>query len=125
MSISVDIVSPTPGVANGEPGGFSRNYQTAKNTAIVLDVTGLTPGVGYLTVIARLYSDDEANPTEEVVYRRDNFRGLYVRSSSKSSLETGFRFSVKRYGGWPSNSQGSVGHIAFAVDVVDGDGNLL
>lgn len=123
---TISVVSPTPGVAVGAPGGFPRAYSSAKITPIVLDVTDVDPGVQYFVVIARFYADaEDENPTEEVVYRRSNFRGLYVKGSFATPIADGIRLSVLRVGGWPSNSTGSsVGHIAFAVDVLDADGNL-
>ena len=123
---SVSIVSPTPGVAIGEAGGFSKSYEVARATPIILEITDLSPGIRYLSVVARFYADaEDENPTEEVVYRRSNFRGLYVRGSSKAIIDDGLRLSIRRLGGWPSNSAGNVGHIVFAIDAVDQNGNLL
>lgn len=121
----VVVVSPTPGVAPGDPGGFPKNYDLAKNTPIVLEITDLFPGVQYLVVIARFYMTSESpNPVEEVVFRRGQFRGLYIKYSYLESIGDGVRLHTRRYGGWPTNSDGVMGHILFAVDALDASGNL-
>lgn len=123
----VTVVSPTPGVAAGAPGGFPANYRTAKDTPIVLQVADLDPGLIYFVLIARFYVGDteEEDPAEEVVYRRGVFRGPYKAGSFTRSTSGGLQLSVRRTGGWPSNlSRTRIARIAFALDAIDGNGNL-
>lgn len=125
ISPTITIISPTPGVAPGDPGGFPAREAEAKLTPIVLQITDLSPGLGYLAVIVRMYIDDEdENPVEEVVYRRNNFRGNYVKGSSRSTIANGVELSVMRAGGWPTTVVSGRRFIVFAVDAVDSDGNL-
>lgn len=109
---TITVVSPTPGVEPGQPGGFPADYDTAKDTPIVLEVTDLAPGVAYVALLAL------TGGSEEVVYRRDAFRGLYATGSSLEVIAGGFRFTVRRVGGWPP------GEITWDVDAIDGAGNL-
>lgn len=109
----VTIISPTPGVNPGDPGGFPADWLTARNTPIVLQVTDLAPGLEYVAVIATL-----PGGVEEVVYRRGAFRGRYVALSSVAAITNGFQFSVRPADGWPP------GNITFAVDPLDAAGNL-
>lgn len=100
-------------------------YQVAKVTPIVLDIVDVAPGLKYIALIARFYATGEsAHPDEEVVYRRGQFRGKYVVGSSLAAIAGGYRLTITREGGWPSNVQGVVGHIVFALDVLDSAGNL-
>lgn len=122
---TITVVSPTPGVAPGELGGFPAREADAKLTPIVLQITDLDPGLQYLAVIVRMYIDDEdADPVEEVVFRRDNFRGHYVKGSTKTVIANGVELSVLRAGGWPVTVVTGRRFIVFAVDAVDADGNF-
>lgn len=65
--------------------------------AIVLEVTDET-ALGRVFVVARF-------PTlgvEEVVHQGDRFASLYTGASSRASITGGYRYSVKRNGGWPA-----------------------
>src|SRR5436190_1486285 len=79
---AVSVISPLPGVAAGEPGGFPRNYNAAKDTPIVMEITDLTSPIRYVMVAAR-FSDSDA---EEVIYRRGQFRGLYITGSTQAMM---------------------------------------
>lgn len=124
----VVVISPTPGVPPGDPGGFPRSISEAKNTPIVLKVEDPMPGVRYIVIIARFYVDvEDAAPTEEVVFRRGQFRGKYVKNSFWVPTIDGIQLSVRRTGGWPASVVGtatSKPYIVFAVDALDADGNL-
>lgn len=115
---TITIVSPTPGVAPGAPGGFSADWQTARMTPIVVDVTDVTPGIGYLCFVAKYPGVvDEAN-----VYRRGAFRGSFLGLSSIGAIANGFRLTILPINGWPSSDV--LNDITFDVDAIDGDGNL-
>jgi hypothetical protein len=115
---TIAIVSPTPGVAPGAPGGFPADLATARDTPIVLDVTDVTPGNRYICVVARF----RGAVGEEVVYRRGSFRGLYAGYSSSTAISNGTRLSVRRQGGWPGSN--SLDDVTFEIDAVDAAGNL-
>lgn len=110
---TITIISPTPGVAPGDPGGFPADLNAARHTPIVLTITDLSPGLGYICVIATL-----PGGVEEVVYRRDAFRGRYAGLSSVIAIANGLQFSVRHAEGWPP------GNVTFAVDPSDLAGNL-
>lgn len=120
---AVTIVSPTPGVAAGQPDGFPRDFDQAKLTPVVLLINDLAPGLKYACVVVRFGQD--GNEIEEVVYRRGLFRGLYRKLSSAIVTATGVSLTVARAGGWlasPDTNQLST--IIFDVDATDAVGNL-
>lgn len=113
------VISPTPGVAAGAPGGFPADPTAAANTPIILRVTDVDPGNRYIVIIATL-----ANGHEEVVYRRGAFRGGYV-ASIETAITYGVELTVSRAGGWPFNPSPSLGGtIVFVLDALDQAGNL-
>lgn len=119
---TITIVSPTPGVAPGQPGGFPRNRQEALVTPIVLRVSDAAPGIAYIEVAVRFYGsqeelDADENGVEETIYRRGNFRGKHT-SSSVEVDGTDLILTVFRAGGWTGR------FIKFSVDSLDSDGNL-
>lgn len=125
---TITVISPTPGVAPGDAGGFPSDLSAARDTPIVLDVGDLAPGLVYFAIIARFYINAESeHPVEEVVYRRGQFRGQYVEGSSTvARVEiNGLRMTIKRADGWPIDvtTKGKP-FVVFAVDAVDGAGNL-
>jgi hypothetical protein len=113
---SITVVSPTPGVTPGSPGGFPADVEAAAETAIVLDVVDSAPGNRLVIVTARFVSSTGVL-AEEVVYRRGQFRGNYIAGSTQAAIANGVRLTCKRDGGWP-------GAPTFAIDAVDQDGNL-
>lgn len=114
----ITIVSPTPGVAPGAPGGFPADLESAKATPIVLQLTDAGAGLRYACIVARFHGSG----TEEVVYRRGTFRGGYAVGSSSSAIAGGLQLSVKRLGGWPGSS--NLDDVSFEVDLLDAAGNL-
>jgi hypothetical protein len=111
----ITILSPTPGVAPGAPGGFPVDWVTARNTPIVLQVIDATPGgLAYLAIVARFGSGAQ----EQTVYRRGAFRGDYAALSIATSLPSGVLLQVRNINGWPP------GGVTFAIDPVDKVGNL-
>lgn len=119
----IEIVSPTPGVAPGEPGGFPRSRRQAIATPIVLRLRDATPGLEYIEIAVRFYGsqdelDADENGIEETVYRRGNFRGKHVLGSTAVIDGDDLVLTVFRDGGWIGR------FIKFAVDAIDGDGNL-
>lgn len=119
----IEIVSPTPGVAPGEPGGFPRSRRQAIRTPIVLRVGDAAPGLLYLEIAVRFYGseddlDADVNGIEETIYRRGGFRGKHVLGSTAVPDGDDLILTVFRDGGWSGR------FIKFFVDPVDGDGNL-
>ena len=114
----VTIISPTPGVDPGSPGGFPASYAAAAVTPIVLTVHGFALNMLYICISVRLLN----GTLEEVVYRRGVFRGLYAANSTQFGIDLGVQLSVQRSGGWPGDDQ--LGDIIFAVDPIDQAGNL-
>jgi hypothetical protein len=119
----IEIVSPTPGVAPGQPGGFPRSRRQAVQTPIVLRVTDEVPGLAYLSVTVKFFGsadelDDDTRATEETVYRDSQFRGKHAASSYLEVEEDGIVLHIYREGGWLGR------YLKFAVDSIDGDGNM-
>jgi len=119
----IEIVSPTPGVAPGQPGGFPASRRAAERTPIVLRITDDAPGLGYIEVAVRFYGsqaelDADENGVEETVFRKGQFRGKHVASSYVEDIDDGVELHVFRDGGWLGR------FIKFAVDPIDEDGNL-
>lgn len=120
---TVLLISPLA-VAAGQPGGFSREYDVAKNTQVVLQVSDLAPGLQYAIVVVRFVGSDDSE-TEEVVYRRGQFRGRYRALSTQFDITNGVQLNIRRDGGWPANiNTNLVSRLAFNVDATDKAGNL-
>lgn len=115
----VTIISPTPGVSPGQPGGFPASPVAAATTPIVLQVHGFALDLLYMCLSVRLLNGS----IEEVVYRRGTFRGVYAALSTQFGIELGVELTVRRTGGWPPGT-GNAGDIVFAVDPIDTAGNL-
>lgn len=110
---SVTAVSPAPGVAPGEIGGFSVDFASARNVAITIDVTGDTSLLQPL-MIAR-FDDDE-----EVVFRRGQFGTHYNGQSMVVGIPRGIRFIIRRTGGWRSGLVATeTSQVSVVVDALD------
>lgn len=121
---TLTIVSPTPGVDPGQPGGFPIDARLAAGTEIVLRLTdttsGGTPaGIALATVRATFAALAEPEP----VYDRGQFVGLYIKNSYQVAITNGVELHVRREDGWPA-SKGVLGDIQFDVNIVDKAGNL-
>lgn len=108
----VTVVSPLPGVAPGDPGGFPLDPEAAKTTPVVLDVDTAGAAITDLVVLVRFLN---LPGNVEVVYYRGNFCGLYVESTKENTV-TGFQLTVKRAGGWFLDGQQS--SLEFVVDAL-------
>lgn len=119
---TVSIVSPTPGLEAGDPGGMPSNYAAAKTTPIVLEVTDADPGNRLIIVVfMQDAGGDLDHPIEEVVYRGGYFRGGYLAAGSwQESITDGVRLHCLRAEGWPGSDAPS---WRFEVDAVDQAGN--
>lgn len=120
---TITFISPTPGVAPGQPGGFPADPNAAKSTPIVIQISDVDPGVQYVNVVVR-YTDSEGTEIEETVYRRSNFRGRYVKGSKAELVGGSLQLTIKRNGGWLELITGASRQFGFFVDAVDEDGNL-
>lgn len=110
---TITVLSPTPGIAPGQPGGFPSNPRLAAVTPVVVRISDLDPGVQYICLVIVV------NGVEEVVYRRGQFRGAYAAGSTQVVSATEVTLTIVRAGGWPSAAQ-----LTFRVDAVDAAGNL-
>lgn len=95
----LDDVSVREGVAQGGAapviGNFSPSVGTplARNDAVSFDVTddtGLLRGEVFVTLGSDTY----------VVYDGERFRGQFANLSSRAAIVDGFRYTVRRNGGW-------------------------
>lgn len=119
----VTFVSPTPGVAPGQPGGFPADPFQAKSTPIVLQISDVDPGVSYVNLVVR-YTDEDGTSVEETVYRRSNFRGRFVKRSKAEMVGGALQLTIYRDGGWMELVTGTSKQFGFYVDAVDGAGNV-
>jgi len=115
----ITVVSPTPGVAPGMPGGFPLDPVAAAATEIVLQVTDINPGLALVVVSASFLG----NTIAETVYRRGAFRGVYAASSYALPIAAGLELHCRRTGGWPAGTS-TIGDIEFDVDAIDLIGGL-
>lgn len=114
----ITIVSPTPDTNPGGGGGFSSDWLVARVTPIVIEITDLAPGNEYLCLTCTYAGASN----EIVVYRRGAFRGEFGALSFAQSITNGLRLTILPAGGWPSSD--ALNDVTFAVDAIDGDGNL-
>lgn len=120
---SVVLISPLA-VPAGQPGGFPREYDQAKLVPVVLQVLDLNPGLQYAIVVVRFPGSDDTE-TEEVVYRRGQFRGRYRALSTQADIANGVQLNIRRDGGWPANiNTNLVSRLVFDIDATDKAGNL-
>lgn len=111
---TIAIISPTPGVAPGAPGGFSADEATALQTPIVIRITD-AGGNRYQSIVM------VRGGSETVVYRRGAFRGEFVARSFVVT-STPLELSILPSAGWASMP--SLNSVSFEVDAVDTSGNL-
>ncbi len=110
---TVAIVSPTPGVDPGDPGGFSDDWDVARLTPIVLEIDA-ADGLTFAVLVARFPGE----AFERVVYRRGSFRGGFAAVSTSEIDGTILRLSILPDYGWPSYA--AIEDITFDIDAVSG-----
>lgn len=81
---TVTVVSP----ALGQP--------IPRNVAFVVDVTDNG------TVGSVLYAEFESSRLSELVWKADRFTFRYAKLSTRTAISGGYRYSLRREGGWPS-----------------------
>lgn len=113
--VTPDAVPPTITVVS--PVSFPADVAAARVTPFVLEVTDLDPGVQFIVVTVRFTGGSVAS--EEVIYRRGNFKAPYL-ASSQETITDGLRLTCLRTGGWPEG----ITAIAFDVDALDAAGNV-
>lgn len=110
MAASVTVIGPTPGATPGTPGAFSADWKVARETPIVIEITG--------TVYELVAVQYPGQLDETVVYRDGAFRGSYAARSTETAISGGIRLSILPSGGWPSSD--ALNDITFIVDPVEG-----
>lgn len=116
---AITVVSPVPGVAPGQPGGFAADWTVARLTPIVVDIDG--DELAYACVVARYPANEVDDAIERVVYRRGVFRAEFASASNAEQVTpTKLRLSILPNEGWPSFE--SVAAIEFDVDAIAGGG---
>ncbi len=112
---TITVISPTPGVTPGQPGGFSARWSIARLTPIVIDIDG--DDLDLACIVARYPSD--GGELERVVYRRGALRpGFVINSAAEQVTATKLRLTVLPSLGWPSFT--SIAEIEFDVDASAG-----
>lgn len=112
---SIENMTPTPGVAPGEPGGFPADYATAKFTPIEFDLVDVAPGLATFVIWCQFPLEDDAI----VVHDGVSFRGQWSARSTIEAIANGYHLSVLPSSGWPP------GEIPdFTVRAVDAAGNV-
>lgn len=98
--LTVQVISPTPGVEAGDAGGFPKNSQAADNTPVVVQISGAASALERMS-----YLMVQTQGGWEVVYWGENFVDPYISGSSQRTFtEDGLKIlelSIKRVGGWP------------------------
>jgi hypothetical protein len=123
VSPVVTWVSPTPGVAPGQAGGFPADPSAAKVYPITIQIGDANPGVHYINVVV-VYTDADGVLVEETIYRRSNFRGRFITGSKAEMVGADLQPTIKRNGGWLELLTGVGTQFAIYADVVDAAGNL-
>jgi len=112
----IAAVSPTPGVAPGEPGGFPNVRRDAEVMPVELLVSDDDSGIAYVSITLRVYGDDATYGTEHVVYRDAEFKSPFRESSTSGTVQE-LAFEIVRTGGWAGR------YLEFSVDAIDAAGN--
>lgn len=115
---TVTVTSPDPGEQPGDPGAFSSDYETAKDTPVLLTVANNGAPIVYINITAQLPNEDEP----VLVYRGDPLGGFAEGFDADSSVTpngTDYDFSIRRDGGWPP------GDFSVTVDAFDEAGNAI
>lgn len=114
LAPTVAIVSPTPNVAPGEPGGFPVDEAAARTTPIVIEVFA-PDGIQLAAIVVRYRSELDA---ERTVYRRGAFRrGFATGSFREQTGPTTWRFHCIPDGSWREVGPQA---MVFDVDVAGG-----
>lgn len=119
------IISPTPGVQPGQPGGFPLDALQARFTPIVLTITD--PEAFSLIALMAFFPDNDDEPDVITVFDGvlNAFQGRFQGGrSTVEVIANGFRFVVCPANGWPTTEDGAVRDISFRVRAVDSNGNL-
>lgn len=120
---TITVVSPTPGVAPGLPGGFPKSFAQAKDTEIVLQVTD-PAGLADVVVLATFLNyPTPGNQIVEAVFRRGAFLGNYLTLSYQVAIVDGVELHCRRVDGWPVGT-GTLGDVKFSVDAIDDAGAI-
>lgn len=112
----VTIVSPTPGVEPGQPGGFPASYSAARATPIIIRITDLVPGIGFALLVAV----HPSWPGEVVVLRRGAFKWPFDVGSTLEVIDpTTIEVTLYHRDGWPPGDG-----LGFYADAIDEVGNI-
>ncbi len=120
MAVVITIVSPDVDDAPGNPGAFSSDYLIARDTEIVVEITGAV-----FELVAVTYPDGSkpsGRTNEEVVYRAGAFRQGYAARSVEEAIAGGKRLRVKPDGVWPTTT--ALHDVRFEIDGVAGAASL-
>jgi hypothetical protein len=116
----ISNVTPTPGVAPGEPGGFPLDPYEASQTPIECDVTDASPGLRLVAMWGQIGLRDsgESTPTY-VVHNGLRFVWPFDSDASeRTTISGGYHYVILPRGGWPPGS------VSLTVEAVDQAGNL-
>lgn len=98
--LNVQVISPTPGVEAGDPGGFPKNSHAADNTPVIVQISGETSSLS-----RRSYLIVQVQGGWEAVYWGENFVEPYISGSTQRSFTdadlTILELSIRRDAGWP------------------------
>lgn len=106
-SAAADTIAPVVSGFSPPPG-----TTIATGDAIQFDVTDDSGAFSRIFAVARFLGVG----TDEVVHDGDAFTARYAPQSNRVPIANGFRYTVRRYGGWPDSPQ-------IRVYPIDGSGN--
>lgn len=98
---TITVISPTPGVPPGDPGGFPADYVTAKDTPVIVELDDVSPGLGlaYTHVVRVMPGGDE-----HTIYRGGAFKFPYDADSTAVYDGSKLTLSIRYNGGWPAGT---------------------
>lgn len=118
---AISIVSPTPGVAPGDPGGFPADFESAIHTPIVIEVSA-AGGLALVVVVVRFKDETQI---ERCIYRRGAFRRGFAAASFEEIDGDILRLHVIPDSSWPASTANVLDDVSFDVDAVGGDTSAL
>lgn len=125
---TLGTVSPDQSEEPGDPGAFSADYETAKDTPIILSITDASSDIALIIVWVKFTTSSEAFVVYAGEPSVDGSLGFKVPFQLYSEIDASdpksVIVSIRHNLGWPSNAENQQ-TIRVGYKAVDSEGNVL